>query len=328
MLIVSMLRLTLVSLAACAALAVPEARAQVKITKAADRISVEIGGKPYSAFFIGPETQKPYLHPLRAASGTIVTRRYPMEMLEGETRDHPHHRGLWFSHGDVNGIDFWGNEPGQSQKAGRIVLKKVTGVESGKKSGQIRATFEWIDLAGRPVLSEARTMTFYADPVVRTIDVDIELTAIEKARFGDTKEGTFAIRLAAGLEEPGKDQPALPRRTGKMVNAEGAVGEKNVWGKRSAWVDHYGEVDGEKLGVAIFDHPLNPRHPTWWHSRAYGLFAANIFGLHDFEADKTKDGSLTLAPGEKLRFRYRVIVHPGDAASAGLAARYAEYAGK
>jgi hypothetical protein len=322
-----MSRFAAISIAACIALAGFEARAQVKIKKAPDRISVEIDGKPYTAFFIGPETRKPYLHPLRSASGTIVTRRYPMEMVEGETRDHPHHRGLWFSHGDVNGVDFWGNEPGQSPKAGRIVLKQVTGVESGAKSGQIRAVFEWLDTTGKPLISEARTMTFYSDPALRTIDVDIELTAIEKAKFGDTKEGTFAIRLAAGLEEPEKGQPPLPKRTGQMVNAEGAVGEKNVWGKRSAWVDHFGEVEGEKLGIAIFDHPLNPRHPTWWHSRAYGLFAANIFGLHDFEADKTKDGSLTLGPGEKLRFRYRVIVHPGDPKSAGIAARYAEYAG-
>ena len=136
-------------------------------------------------------------------------------------------------------------------------------------------------------------------------------------KFGDTKEGTFAVRLTTALEE---------RRTGRMVNAEGASGEKSVWGKRSAWVDYAGELEGEKLGIAFLDHPANPRHPTWWHSRAYGLFAANPFGQHDFENDKTKDGSLSLAAGESVRFRYRVIIHPGDAAAAGIAGQFSKYA--
>lgn len=312
--------------AACLFSTALTATAQVKVTQAADRITVEIDGKPDTAFFTGSDVPKPYLHPLRAASGKIVSRRYPMENIEGETRDHPHHRGIWFSHGDVNGFDFWGNEPGRPPKAGKIVLQKLVGVRSGKKDGAIEAIFDWVSPDGKRLLEEHRKMVFYSDPSLRTIDFDITLKALDKVVFGDTKEGTFAIRLAAGLEEPDKGQPASPKRTGKMVNAEGAMGEPNVWGKRSNWVDHYGEVEGETLGIAILDHPSNPRHPTYWHSRAYGLFAANIFGLHDFERDKTKDGSLTLASGGTLRFRYRVIVHPGEPGAAGIAAKYTEYA--
>jgi hypothetical protein len=112
---------------------------------------------------------------------------------------------------------------------------------------------------------------------------------------------------------------------GRMVNAEGRETEKNVWGKRSAWVDYCGPVDSQTVGVAIFDHPSNPRHPTYWHSRAYGLHAANIFGVHDFENDKTKDGSLTLDMGQNLRFRYRIVIHPGDTKSADIAGLYREY---
>jgi hypothetical protein len=85
-------------------------------------------------------------------------------------------------------------------------------------------------------------------------------------------------------------------------------------------------VAGEALGVAIFDHPANPRHPTYWHSRGYGLFAANPFGIRDFERDKTKSGDLALAAGEKLRFRYRVVIHPGDAEAAKLADNYKKWA--
>lgn len=301
--------------------------AQVKLTQEPDRIRVEIDGKPFGALFFGSEAPKPYLHPMRSASGKIVTRLYPMELADGEKRDHPHHRGLWFTHGDVNGYDYWANEPSQKgPKKGRIVLKKVLGTKSGKTSGTLDVAFDWLDPEGKPLLAETRKMTFYSDPALRTVDLDIRLTALEKAKFGDTKEGTFAIRLAPSLEEPHRGAPETPKRTGKMVNAEGLEGEKDVWGKRSPWVDYFGEIEGEKLGIAILDHPGNPKHPTYWHSRSYGLFAANIFGEHDFLRDKTRDGSITLEPGKSLRFRYRVIIHPGDYRSAGIADLYKKYA--
>lgn len=299
--------------------------AQVQIKQhGIEYISVEIKGKPFSQFFIGPETNKPYLHPLRSASGKIVTRGYPMEEIPGETHDHPHHRGVWFSHGDVNGVDFWGNET-RGGKFGRIVLSKVNRLTGGKDSGVIDATFEWHDSSGKVLLTESRQMTFYSQPKTRTVDFDITLTAREKVTLGDTKEGTFALRVASGLEEPQEGGQTQPARTGRMVDSQGREGEKQIWGKRADWVDYSGVVEGEPLGIAMFDHPENPRHPTWWHARGYGLFAANIFGLRDFENDKSKDGSLTLAPGQTVRFRYRVLIHPGDARGAHIAQLYKDY---
>jgi hypothetical protein len=301
--------------------------AQVKISQGADRISVDIDGKPFTAFFIGADTTKPYLHPLRAASGTIVTRFYPMEQVEGERKDHIHQRGLWFTHGDVNGWDFWANDATQQgPKKGRVRLKKVLNLKGGKNSGSLEAAFDWLDPKASALLAETRKMVFYSHPTLRMIDFDITLTALDKVTFGDTKEGTFAIRVAPWLEEPARDAPKSPARTGKMVNAEGRETEKQVWGKRSPWVDYSGETTGEKLGIAILDHPGNPKHPTYWHSRSYGLFAANIFGERDFENDKSRNGSLTLEPGKALRFRYRVIIHPGDRQSAGIAGLYNKYA--
>lgn len=301
--------------------------AQVKLNQRADRIEVSVDGKPFTALFFGPDAPKPFLHPLRAASGTIVTRRYPMEEVDGELKDHPHQRGLFFAHGDVNGIDFWGNEPRPARpNPPRIDLKQVVEVKSGEKSGSLTAIFEWRDPEGKPLITERRHMVFHSDPVNRIVDLDITLTAIEKAKFGDTKEGTFAIRLAPSLEEPRPKVPETPRRTGTIVNSDGQKTERNTWGKRAPWVDYFGEVDGEKVGVAILDHPSSPRHPTYWHVRAYGLFAANIFGLQDFHNDKSLDGSLTLEPGASVRFRYRVVVHPGDYRSANVEGMFRKYA--
>lgn len=289
---------------------------QVKLTQTAEKISVEIDGRPFTDFYVGKDARKPYLHPLRTADGKIVTRKYPMENVEGESRDHPHHRGLWFTHGEVNGLDFWSNEIGQKGEKGLVVLERVSKPKSGKQQADIEATFKWTDSKGKVLLTEARRMTFYSDATLRTIDFDIVLRAVEEAKFGDTKEGTFAIRLADSMAE---------KNGGVMTSAEGSKKEKNVWGKQSPWVDYSGMVDGQKVGVAIFDHPSNPRHPTYWHSRAYGLFAANIFGLHDFLDDKTKDGSLVLKAGSALHFRYRVIIHNGDAGTLNVGALYNQW---
>jgi hypothetical protein len=294
--------------------------AEVKFTKEEGKIAVEIDGKPFTTFFYGGDAPKPYLHPLRSASGKSVTRHYPMEEKAGEARDHPHHRGLWFTHGEVNGYDFWANEanrrPGGPLKRGNIVLKKLGAVKGGGKQGTIEATFEWQETDGKPLLTEHRVMTFHSDPKLRIVDFDVRFTGIEKAKFGDTKEGTFALRMAAELDG---------KHSGKLTNAEGKVGEKLVWGKQSPWVDYWGQLEGETLGVTIMDHPGNPKHPTYWHSREYGLHAANVFGEHDFYNDKTRDGSMTLEPGKTWRFRYRVVIHPGDPQEAGIAALYEKY---
>ncbi len=293
--------------------------AQVKLVRHDDRISVEVDGKPFTELFVkGESVKKPYFHPLRSASGKIVTRMYPMKVIEGESHDHPHHRGLWFAHGDVNGYDFWSADPSRSSpKLGRIVLEEVLETQGGKRQGRLRARFAWQAPDGTVLVREDRTVIFYSDPKLRIMDLDLVLTGVEKAHFGDTKEGTFAIRIADSMNE---------RHGGTLVSSTGAKGEKNVWGKRFPWMDYYGEVDGETLGIAIFDHPDNPGHPTHWHARGYGLFAANIFGLHDFYHDETRDGGRTLEPGAKWRFRYRVVIHPGDTESAGIAKLYSRYA--
>ena len=281
-----------------------------------DQIDVSLEGKPFTTFHYGVEANKPFLAPLRSASGKIVTRHFPMEKIEGESHDHVHHTGLWFSYDDVNGVKFWENDPSyKPPNKGKI---EVRSAELGKAAGSpvIKAVMNWNDPSGKTILIENRTMTFSAKPALRVIDFDITLTAPERVVFGDTKEGAFAIRLADALSE---------KHGGKMVNAEGAEGMKNVWGKRSNWVDYYGTLEGEQLGIAIFDHPSNPRHPTYWHSRDYGLFALDPFGQHAFDPT-APESHWTVEAGKSLRFRWRVVIHSGDVSTAHIAALYAAYA--
>jgi hypothetical protein len=304
-------------------------QAQVKVVPQGDSVQVTIDGQPFTEFVLrGGEAMKPYLYPLRSASGKSVTRHFPMEKVEGEPADHPHQRGLWFGHEKVNGFDFWNNETSyKTANRGRIEMEKIDGTDGGENAGQIRATLHWLDPSGKPVLEEHRTMVFRRTSTLRIIDFDNTLTAPAKVVFGDAKDGVFGLRLAPALQETatghGADAKIPP--TGLITNAEGATHEKAVWGKPSNWVDYSGTLEGEKLGVAIFDSPANA-HRARWHVRGYGLFAANPFGLAVFTGDKSQDGSVTLDPGAELRFRYRVIIHPGDAAEANIAGLWKEYA--
>jgi Methane oxygenase PmoA len=290
--------------------------AQVRF--APDEIVVNVDGKPFTTFHYGSEANKPFLAPLRSASGKIVTRHFPQEIVAGESHDHLHHRGLWFSYDDVNGVKFWENDPSYTKgNIGRIVVRNATW-KAGERTGTLTAIMEWNDPSGRTLLSEDRDMIFYSDPKLRTIDFKIMLTAVEDATFGDTKEGAFAIRLADNF---------TAKKGGKMVDADGRSTMANIWGKRSNWVDYSAEVDGESLGVAIFDSPQNPRHPTYWHARDYGLFALNPFGQKAFDEDK-EESHWKLPKGQKLTFRWRVVIHPGDAETARVADLYNQYAAK
>lgn len=134
--------------------------------------------------------------------------------------------------------------------------------------------------------------------------------------MGDTEEGALGFRFADEFRED---------RGATLMNSEGLAGAKNIWGKRASWVDYSTTLKGQQAGVAIFDHPKNPKHPTYWHARGYGLNSANPFGEHDFLKDKTRNGSVAIPDGGKLEFRYRVLIHPGDVKTAEVERLYAEY---
>jgi hypothetical protein len=179
---------------------------------------------------------------------------------------------------------------------GRTLLHEIEEARSGRDSGTVRALFDLLGTRGEAVAQEDQAFTFHGDVSVQVIDCEFTLRATNgPVRIGDTKEGTFATRVVKVLEAP----------VGHMVNSEGASGEKQIWGKRADWVDYSSTVAGEKLGIAIFDHPSNPKHPTYWHARGYGLFAANPLGEREFYNDRTRDGSVTIPAGGTLVLRYR-----------------------
>jgi hypothetical protein len=306
----------------------------VALVRRGRTVEITIGGRPFATYHFGDASPKPYLHPLRTASGIVITRGFPMEKIPGESLDHPHHRALFFAHGDVNGVDFWTeavhaetapvHAGGQTVQVahqfphGETAFAKLIRAEGGAGSGTLAARFNLRGPGGKTLAEETQAYTFRGDAASRTIDCEFTIRATKGAvKLGDTKEGTFAIRVVRALEESSGMT---------MTDSEGRAGEKQIWGKRANWVDYSGTVEGREVGVAILNHSSNPKHPTYWHARGYGLFAANPFGERDFYSDPKRDGSLTIPAGESLTFRYRVLIHEGDAAAAHVAEAWTQYA--
>jgi len=289
----------------------PQARAQQDDDAT---VSVRIGGSLFTRYLCGQDGSKPCLYPLIGPFGQGVTRAYPFEEVEDDSTDHIHHRSVFVAWGDVNGCDNWGEEAGH----GRMVHRYFDAVESGPVFARIVSLNDWVDADGNRLLQDRLSYTFYNCPAsFRLFDVDVTLYASEgEVRFGDTKEGgILSFRVAAPMEA---------KRTGRIENSFGGVNENETWGKRASWCDYSGLVGGHTVGLAAFDHPSNPRYPTYWHVRNYGLMTANPFGLSQFIGEGY-DGSLVLASGQNLCFRYRVLVHAGDAAQGGVGGKYLDW---
>jgi len=314
-----MTRSTLLSVALVAAVLllstrwVSPARGEVTAKRSAGGVLIEVDGQPFTEY-LTLSGAKPILWPVYGPTGKPMTRAYPMGEAPNETKDHVHQRSLWFTHGDVNGVNFWD----EMAKHGMILHRRFVEVKSGKEAVVV-AEDDWVGPDKKNVLADQRRLTFGAQPDVRWIDFDITLKAsYGPVKFGDTKEGTFGVRMAETMRVDSQGG-------GQIVNSQGQT-DKAAWGRKAAWVDYHGPVAGQTVGIAIMNHPDSFRFPTCWHVRTYGLFAANPFGLKEFPDGNHQDGSYTLAEGQAMVLRYRVWLHKGDEKQGRVAEAYASYA--
>ena len=299
--------------------------AQVTAEKNEKGVVVKIDGQLFAQYWTRAGT-KPIVWPIIGPTGQRMTRDYPMDVNKTfkEREDHVHQKSLWFTHGRVNGVDFWG-EPATYTKAsakhpvGEIRHCEFVEVRSGGPQAVIVTRNDWLGPDGKKICGDLRHLAFAQAGGSRQIDFDITLTADPgPVTFGDTKEGSFGVRIAETVKVDAK-------LGGQIVNAEG-LKDKDAWGKRSAWVDYHGPVAGQTVGIAILNHPSSFRWPTFWHVRTYGLYAANPFGLQDFTGKKDANGEYVLPKGQSLKLRYRLLFHKGDEKAAGIADAFAVYA--
>ncbi|MEX2171261.1 MAG: PmoA family protein [Pirellulales bacterium] len=288
-------------------------------------MAVKADGKPFTEY-LTRSGSKPVLYPLVGPTGAKLTRGWPIVPLaKGEKDDHHHHRSLWFTQEGLNGVNFW-LEPQEGQPlaghAGEIVHREFVRSEADGNEGIIQTQNDWRDAKGNKICEDETTYRFAAHDDLRVIDFQVDLHASEKdLEIMDSKEGTFAVRVAGPMSVDNK-------QGGRIVNSRGQE-DASAWGMPAEWVDYQGPVDGQEVGLAILSHPSNFRPAPRWHVRTYGLFAANPFGEKDFPpVEGYKQGSITIPKGDTLTLRYRVLLHSGDEKQADIAEHYHRYAGK
>jgi hypothetical protein len=317
---------------------------QLVVKDADRRVDVSIDGQPFTSYVWPTSLKKPVLYPIRTSAGTVVTRGYPLEPRPGERVDHPHHVGLWLNHGDVNGLDFWNNSEAipaaDAAKYGTIVHRAIKSAKSGSDKGELQVTEEWVTPAGKAILREDTTYVFRGGAGQRSIDRLTTLTALdEKVTFRDSKEGMLGLRVTRALEQPSDKAEIFTDAsgkatsvakldntgvTGRYTSSEGKTGDA-VWATRAPWTMLSGTVGSEPVTIAIFDHPKNPTHPTYWHARGYGLFAANPFGAKAY-TDGKAETNFALEPKQSVILRHRILILSGPTTTEQVAGQYARFA--
>jgi hypothetical protein len=304
-------------------------RNQVTVTRVPgqQKITVAVGGKPFTDFIFTDTVEKPFLYPIYAADGQTITRGFPWNPQPNDPVDHPHHIGLWFNYEKVNGLDFWNNSfaiaPDKKKNYGWIRTTGIVETTSGPK-GTLVYLADWTDQQLNKLIQERTSFTFGAGDNVRVIDRVTELTAINNVNFPDAKDGMLGLRVAHELELPitvtkeYKDDngnvtkvtaPKDASATGNYITSQRKEGD-SAWGTRGNWCMLYGRKGNDVINIAIIDHPQNPGYPTYWHARNYGLFAANPLGQKVFSNGR-ENMNFRLKKGESATFRYRIVIVSG-----------------
>ena len=287
----------------------------VQLNEEAETIAVTLNDRPFTTFRYATSNNKgqfrPYFFPVLGPNGCEVTRGETSEI----SKDHVHHRSLYVAYGEVNDVDLWG----EGSNSGRVVHQGFTQKQGGAVVGRIYTHNNWETQAGDVLMTDKQNFRIYnLSEDAALIDLDLSFIASAgDVHFGDTKEGgIMSIRVHPSMNAS---------EGGKIENAFGGINEAETWGKRANWCDYSGVVDGTPVGIAVFDHIVNPRYPTYWHVRNYGLMGSNIFGSGTFERDPSKDGSYTLKQGEEMHFRFRVLIHAGDATVGKVGQKYHDF---
>lgn len=234
---------------------------------------------------------KPCIHPLCTPAGHSLTLFEP--------HDHVWQRGLWFAIKFVNDDNFWEErEPfGRQETVGAVNLQQDL-------DGKVHLTtkLKWRRPEdGTTLITEQRRM-IYTPFVMDAYTLDFEFTlravcnlTLERTPFTTWGGyGGLAFRGTRNWEET------------RLIFADGSTSERPT-GQRAPWCDLAGKLDGgpnRTGGLAIFDHPDNPRYPTPWYGN-------NQPGYYFVNAAFLFEKPMQLPEGDTLTLRYRVLVHDG-----------------
>lgn len=237
---------------------------------------------------------RPYLHPVRDASGRVA-------LTEDRPADHPWQHGIFTGFHRVNGFNYWKEDEGRQRFVRLLDFKEASDRVSW------RALVELVAPDGSVVLEEENTITIHAPESsgAWVMDFDIRLRAREQAvNFGKFFVGGLAVRMPWDQVNPRQSH----------LNSNGLRG-RDCEQQRAAWCNVERPFGNETFGIAVFNHPANAGHPPGWRADEQGLINPNVSALGDWSIP---------AKQERL-FRHRLVIYRGSATRGQLDARFATY---
>jgi hypothetical protein len=264
--------------------------------------SFQRDGVEIARYHFGPSLHRPFIFPIIGPSGRSLTRMgHPHD-----PESHSHHNSVWISHNDIDGINFW-SDGGK----GKIRHKRILKFEDGDRTCSITTENQWLADTNKFLLLETRKVTAMPlDDSEWLMIIDMEFKANNKpVTLGKTPFGMIGVRMAKtiGVNDGG----------GMIRNSEGAMNEKEVFWKRTRWVDYSGPVArGKQEGITFFDHPENPNFPTYFHVRNDGWMGASL----------TFDGPRTIQVDKPLHLSYGLYIHSDIKPANAIDAKWKQFA--
>lgn len=278
----------------------PIRAAKITAVKIGSKINVTIDGKYFTSYIFASDEKYPFFYPVNGPlSGGSVT-----SMRNGE---YPHHSSLFFGCDLVNGENYWQ----EGLERGRIISVNAEILKEGRDTVVISDECIWSRPGALSPVKDIRRITITVpSAALRQIDVEIVMEMLMDVHILKTNHSLFSARMAADLSV---------KNGGTMVNAEGAKGEKDTFGKPSPWIDFYGKRGEFTEGLAILQYPSNPWYPSPWFTRDYGFISPTPMYWPENGTE------IFLKKGETLQLRYRVLVHGGSSEEAKIGEQFSNY---
>ena len=264
----------------------PVNAAKINAVRVGSKINVTIDGKYFTSYIFSSDEKYPFFYPVNGPlSGGSVT-----SMRNGE---YPHHSSLFFGCDKVNEGNYWQ----EGLERGRIISVNAEILKEGGDTVVISDECIWSRPGAISPVKDTRKITITSPSLtIKQIDVVITMEMLIDVHIQKTNHSLFSARMAADLSV---------KNGGTMINAEGAKGEKDTFGKPSPWMDYYGKRGEFVEGLTIMQHPSNPWYPSPWFTRDYGFISPTPMYW-------PQNGEETfMKKGETLLLRYRVLVHGG-----------------
>ncbi|MEZ6061008.1 MAG: PmoA family protein [Planctomycetaceae bacterium] len=276
------------------------------------QVSLRVDGVEKTRWHFGKQYPRPFFFPFNGPSGTSLTR-----MGHPGAPDHDHHRSVWFAFHDVNGFSFWADTAGT-----QVRQKQWYRYRDGDTEAVMASVTGWYDPDGNELMEQdvIAAIIPMADGE-HALELQITMRppdGAETVALGKTNFGFLAVRVAKTI--------SAHFGGGELKNSEGLVGEEAIFGKRARWMDYSGPITAGSgtdrsvvtEGMTFFDHPTNPRYPTFWHVRQDGWMGA-AFCL---------DTGYTITNEAPLTLRYLLHAHSGAYDSAKAERVHQQFGGR